>query len=178
MKYLRHLRWFAPTLLIGWVLWQSLVSPRPLVRVSSFIVRTPVLDVLLPAARVEARPQGVAVLREPVYIDVTLPPRARAATLELDVAEASAPLKLGLQQGAGFDISFPEIPVVAQGGTRRYTLRASEFTHLEPGYRLRFVISAPGTAPGSIVVQGARIAIERQPFSFAWLGAALKGEAL
>lgn len=178
MKHLHHLRWIIPLAMVFGIAWQSLGAGAPLVRTTDFRVRTPVIDVLLPAARAEERPLGVALLKDPIYVDVTLPPRASAATLQLWVSAESEALKLGVQKGSGFDILFPDTNPVEQGDDRLYTLRVSEFAHLEPRYRLRFVISAPQLASGNILVKGARVEIERQPFSLAWLVAALKGESI
>lgn len=171
MPYLTHLRWLTPLVVVSFVLWLALVSSRPIIVTTNFTSRTPVVDVLQPAARVTRTPAGVALRQEPVYVDVTLPLRARAVTLELNVDAASPLFKLGVQQGPGFDISFPKDVATYQGGaTRRYILRTGTPFYREVGYRLRFVLSAPGFAPGSIVVQGGRVVIERAAFSWGWLG--------
>lgn len=174
MLKLTHIRWLVPLALVSFVLWRGMGEAAPLVAQTNFAERTPIFDVLLPASRAESTPQGVALVREPVYVDVTLPLRARAATLELKVEPSSAPLKFGFQQGSGWDIAFPDVTVTDGKDARRYTLRVENFSHLEPGYRLRFVVSAPGLAPESIVVQSARVAVERQPFSWGWFSALMR----
>lgn len=173
MPYLSHLRWLVPAIIIVTVLYLTLGSTSPLVVASNFSDRRALVDVLLPASRVERVGDNLTLVREPVYVDVTLPLRSSAVTLELEVSLSSVPLKLGVQQGAGWDIVFPETAVVERGRSRFYTLRVSEFKYLEPGYRLRFVVSAPGLSPGSIVVHRGRVTIERHPFSWGWLGALL-----
>lgn len=178
MKYIYYLRWVIPVLLIGWALQQALIAGDVLVSETDFRVRTPIIDVMLPASRVEAREQGVVLLSDPVYIDVTLPPRANAVTLELDVSAQSETLKLGVQQGPNFDIVFPDVMISDQAKFKRYSLRTSTFPHLEAGYKLRFMISAPNLTAGNITVLHARTIIERKPFSFAWLRAAIKGQNL
>ncbi len=173
MSHLVHLRWLVPTVIVGTVLYLTLGSTAPQEVKTNFSDRRPLVDVLLPASRVERVGTSLALLREPVYVDVTLPLRSMAATLELEVTATSAPLKLGVQRGAGWDIVFPEVVITERSGSRFYTLRVAEFPYLEPGYRLRFVVSAPGLTPGSITVRGGRVTIERQPFSWSWLGALL-----
>lgn len=175
MPYLSHLRWLVPLTLVTVVLWCSVVSAQHYIVTTDFVNRTPLVDVLQPAARLTRVDAGIAVQQEPVYVDVTLPLRASAVTLELSVADTSPQFKLGVQQGPGFDILFPpDVAVYTGAGTRRYVLRAAAPFYREVGYRLRFILSSPGFTPGSIVVQRARITIERAPFSWGWFGSLMK----
>lgn len=169
MTYLRYLRYAAPAVLVLYVAWQGLFASGAFTADSRLIERTPALGVLLPAGRVESSSRGVALMREPVYVDVTLPLRARAVTLEITTTAESAPVSLGVRHGPGWDYVFPEAEVSEQGGHRTYRLAVSDWQYLEPGYALRFLISAPRLAPGSVVFEGARVKVEREPFSFSWL---------
>jgi hypothetical protein len=169
MKYVRYIRYAVPALLILYVVWQALLYTSAYIASSSLSERTPAIGVLLPAGRVEQGMSGVALMYEPVYLDVALPPRASAVTLELTTTVSSQPLRLGVRQGPGWDYVFPEVQVSEQGYQRTYRLRVGSWQYVEPTYALRFLVSVSGLVPGSIVFTGARVTVEREPFSFGWL---------
>ncbi|MBI5465828.1 MAG: hypothetical protein HY974_00895 [Candidatus Kerfeldbacteria bacterium] len=172
MKYVWHLRWILPAAVVMFIAWQTFFGTSPLTGSTDFVARTSLFQVLLPAGRVERVQPGMSLQTEPVYIDVRIPPRTVQVTLELTATPDSVPLQLGVRQGNGFEYLFKGQEI--QGtGVRRYSLRATSFSYLEPGRRLRFIVSAPKLQPGSIVITGASVNIMRQGFSWAWLSRAL-----
>ncbi len=169
MTYVRYLRYLIPFVLVLYAAWQGLFASGVFAADSKLTERTPALGVLLPAGRVERGPDGVVLMHEPVYADVTLPLRSRRVTFEITTTAGSAPIRVGVRQGPGWDYVFPEAEVSEQGGYRTYQITVSDWQHLEPGYALRFLVSAPRLAPGGVVFEGARVRVEREPFSFTWL---------
>lgn len=166
MKYFVHLRWFIPVMLVGYSLWQIFFSTVPSVGVTNFLTPTPYFDVLLPPSRVARVPKGAALQQEPVYVDVHLPVRVISLELELAVTPDSAPLRLGVQPGVDFNLVFPDVAVLKTSEAQIYRLKVTDFTHLRPRHTLRFVLSAPGLVPGSVVVRGAKVRFERGLFHF------------
>jgi hypothetical protein len=168
MSYLWHIRWALPAGL-GWLIaWQTFFSTGVITAVTDFTARTKVFEVLQPAGRVTRTASGIVLQAEPVYVDVRIPPRTAAVTLKLQTAAESAPLQLGVKQGNNFEYLFKGQEM--QGETvRRYSLRATSFPYLEPGRRLRFIISAPKLKPGDITVTGAEVEIVRQGLTWSWL---------
>ena len=165
MKYFVHLRWILPVAIVGSTLWQIFFSTVLAIGATNFIVSTPYLNMLLPASRVERVSGGVALIREPVYVDVRLPVRVASVELELKTTADSAPLRLGVQQGKDFNIVFPDVAVLKTATVQSYRLQVTDFSGLRPHHTLRFVLSAPGLKAGSIVVTGATVRFERLPFS-------------
>jgi len=168
MRYIRRMRWFVLVLLAGYVAWQSVIASGSLEAVTDFRERTPYFDVLLPAGRVERSEQGIILNQEPVYIDVRLPVRAKSAALELKVDSSSAPLKLGIQTGEGFNFEFSGLPAETVGEFTLYRYDALDLTYVRPGHKLRFIISAPGLVTDSVVVKQATISVKRAPASLSW----------
>jgi hypothetical protein len=166
MKYTWHLRWVVPVLLVGAVLWQALFATSGLKATTDFVNRTPYFDVLLPAARAQRLEGGIALVQEPVYVDVRLPLRATSVTLSLSTTANSVPVKVGVQRSASFELLFPEAEVTTDGDSRTYRVKVSDFPYLRPNSTLRFVLSVPGLAPGAVVVTQAEVSFERARFSF------------
>ncbi len=166
MKYLSHLHWAIPVVLVGAVLWQVFVSTTPLTGTTNFVTPTPYFDVLLPASRVSRSPAGLALLTEPVYVDVRLPLRVASVELELTTTADSAALRLGVQQGKDFAIVFPDVAAVKSDQGQSYRLKVTDFSFLRPRHTLRFVLSAPGLKARSIQVTGASVRFERAPFGW------------
>jgi len=168
MKYIWHIRWALPAGLGLFIGWQTFFSTAAITATTNFTARTKMFDILQPAGRVERTASGIALQAEPVYIDVRLPPRTAAVTLKLGTTAESAPLQLGVKQGNNFEYLFKGQEVQGDSA-RRYSLRATSFPYLEPGRRLRFIISAPRFKPGDITISGAEVEVVRQGFSAAWL---------
>lgn len=169
MKYLIHVRWLLPAVLIGYVAWQALFASSTLTAETDFQVRAQYFDVLLPAGRVERTQAGIALESEPVYIDVRLPVRAKTAELEVVATAGSTPFKLGVQTGQDFAMALSEAPAEATAQGTVYRYRATDFPYLRAGHKLRFIISSPSLMPGSIVITHAHVSLERQAFSWVWL---------
>lgn len=175
MKYFIHLRWLLPLVLVGVVIWHSLLSTSVVSVFTPLLERTTYVSQLLPAARVELSGSKLVLLQEPVYIDVTLPVRTSAVEIELVTTADSPYLRLGVQQGAAWDFSFPDVARISTSQDQRYRLRVTNFPYFESGYRLRFLISVPNFSARSIIITGAYVNIERQPFSWQWLTKAVEG---
>lgn len=169
MKHFWHIRYAVPTILVLYIVWQALVVSVPFKAFSALTAPKPAIGVLLPAGRVERVIEGVALMYEPVYVDVTLPLRARQVTFTITTTTESAPIRLGVRQGPGWDYVFPDAEMTEQGGTRTYKIMVSNWQYLEPTYALRFLISSPKLVPGDVVFKDAQVTIEREPFSFSWL---------
>jgi len=168
MRYIWHIRWVVPVLFLLFIAWQSLVATYSLQALTDFKQRTAWFEVLLPAGRVTKTDSGLVLKSEPVYVDVRLPLRAAAVTLELSTTAASVPVKLGVRQGSGFQYDYSATEEF-RGDTRTFRLRATNWPYLEPGHRLRFILSVPGLKPGNVVVTGAKVTVERRPFSWDWV---------
>lgn len=175
MKFLPYVRWCVGFVIVGYVLWQAFISVSPVTQITDFVNRTPLFSVLLPAARVERVAQGMSLRQEPVYVDVRLPLRVQAIELELFSMPSSSNFKVAVQRGPGFELEFSPIEVLASAAETKYRVRVTDFPYLEPGTRVRFVISAPGLTPGAITVTRAQVTILRQPFSLAWLKSLARG---
>ncbi|MDP3985827.1 MAG: hypothetical protein U1C53_02485 [Candidatus Veblenbacteria bacterium] len=168
MRYLWHIRWLTPLVLVGYVVWQALFASWSLEAVTDFRERTPYFDVLLPAGRGIRTERGIVLTHEPVYIDIRVPIRARGAAVELKVDSASAPLKLGLQTGEEFSFEFNGHLPETVGGLTLYRYDAKELHYARPGHKVRFIISSPSLVPGSVVVKEATVSLKREPFSWPW----------
>lgn len=168
MKYFWHLRWLTPLILVGYVAFQAVFASGSLEARTDFKERTPYFDVLLPAGRVTRIKEGIILKQEPVYIDIRLPVRARQAALELKVASSSAPIKLGLEVGPDFNYEFAGKSAQTVAGLTLYRYDASDLNFIRPGHKVRFIISAPGLVPGSVMVKEATVSIKRAPATLAW----------
>lgn len=168
MKYLPHIKWVIPVLLVGNVLWQAIIATNSLEAVTDFRERTPYFDVLLPAGRVARTDRGIVLKQEPVYIDVRLPVRAKSIALELKVTAISAPIKLGWQTDDNFTLAFSQAEPINYQGLVLYHYDLADINYVRPGYKGRFIISSPGLVPGSVVVNGATVSIKRKVVSLTW----------
>ncbi len=169
MKYFWHLRWFIPLCVVGLALWQVFFSTAELVSSTDFTRETPYFNVLQPASRVARQPQGIALLEQPVYVDIHLPPRAVALTLDLQTTSRSNPLRLAVQQSQDFKLVFPPLQESSTADTHTYHLTMTDFPYLLPRHTVRLVLSASPWEPGSVVVTGASVKVQRAPFSFGGL---------
>lgn len=168
MRYIEYIKLAIPILLVGFVTWQAVFAAGVLVAVTDFRERTPYFDGLLPAGRVERTDEGIVLNQEPVYIDIRLPVRARSIALELKTTDTSAPIKLAWQTDDNFTLLFSDLEPVRQEGLTLYHYNLMDINYARPGHKGRFVISAPGLVPGSVVVKGASISIEREQASLFW----------
>lgn len=168
MKYLWHIRWLTPLVLIGCVLWQAIVATGSLQAITDFRERTPYFDVLLPAGRVERTDRGVVLKQEPVYVDVRLPVRAKSMALELKVAAGSSPIKLGWQSDDNFTLAFNGSEPVESDNIILYHYDLDDINYVRPGHKGRFIISSPGLMSGSVIVTGASVSFRREPPSLNW----------
>lgn len=169
MKYVHHIRWLTPVLLVGYILCQAIIFNNSLEAITNFRERTAFFDVLLPAGRVERTPEGIKLLAEPVYVDVRLPIRAKSAALELKLSHTSVPIKLGWQTEDGFVFDFSQTVSSFSPGLILYHYDVKEINYVRPGHKGRFIISSPNLSPRSVLIKEATISIKREQLSFNWL---------
>ena len=163
MSHFWHVRWLIPLALAAVMAYQAVFSTAPLIASTDFVKRTPNFGILLPAGRVTRTEVGLKLEAEPIYFDVKLPVRVATVELELTTTAESAPGRIGVRQGGGWDYYFPEY-IESSSPHKTYKISINEFKYVEVNHAQRFLISAPGLSPGGVTVTGARATIYRSPF--------------
>ncbi len=159
-----HLRWLIPFIFTAYIIYEAIFSWQLITAATNFVSRTRNFGVLLPAGRVERAGGGLKLMAEPVYFDVKLPLRVAAVELEIATTAESAPLKIGVRQGGGWDYYFPDYTELNSLSAKNYRISISEFKYVEANHAQRFLISAPGLEPGRITIIGAQVKIRRHNF--------------
>lgn len=160
-----HLRWLIPLILVAYIVYQAIFSLQSITATTNFINRNHNFGVLLPAGRVERTESGIKLTAEPVYFDVKLPMRVATVELEIATTAESAPLRIGVRQGGGWDYYFPEYVELSSLSAKTYRISVNEFKYVETNHAQRFLISAPNLESGQIIITGARVKISRHSFN-------------
>jgi len=169
MKWLRHLEWLIPVLLIGYVAGQAVLATKVLVYQSDLTKRTAGLGILLPEGRVSKELYGIHLEQEPVYLDVRLPPRTETVSLSLTVNQDSPAMAILARVGAGWNyLKLPvEIKPVA-GGRLVYKVTVSQLGFVGTDYYWRFLLSVPDLDKSNLVIYRAQADITRRPWFLNW----------
>ncbi|MFH1112233.1 MAG: hypothetical protein V1712_04185 [Patescibacteria group bacterium] len=163
------LKIIVPVLLILPVIMSGLFNTRTISVATTFIERTPWFGFLLPIGRTEQFDDAAKLISEPVYFDLRLPMRAEKIKMTLQFKNAPpAELRIGVRQGESWDYFFPEQLTTDMNRT----IEVVNFSYT-PENRLRFIISLPNIQENGASIIMARAAIERQSFTWSWLGFSL-----
>jgi len=158
------LKFIIPLVLFTPVIWQNFFSISPISVKSDFTTRTPWFEYLLPVGRTQRTAHGFKLQAEPVYFDLRLPLRLERLRLVLIFTTGAERARVGIQDAPGWNYYFP--PQVVKGNA--ITVLAELFTYT-PGYRQRFIISAPDLATAPVELMAVEVIMTRHEFYWQWI---------